>query len=137
MSQRRFDEVNEGDLVEPRLRQPDEETAINFFGKDHPLHQSAVVVDQQLLVRQAALAGPAGGTTRRLEHRGRVGIDADDEGPRGPRRATEDGPPVSGSEIDDHPLVAGDQAGDLADVHVRDAAADERAHRAMIARFRK
>jgi acyl dehydratase len=50
MSQRRFDDVSEGDQVDSLVRQPDEETAINFFGKDNPFNP--VFRDRETAKRQ-------------------------------------------------------------------------------------
>jgi len=79
-------------------------------------------------IRQPALAGRPGGTPGCLGHRGRVGVEADDESPGIGRGGTKDAPAVAGPEVDDHPLVAGDQVGELADVHLVDAPADDGTH---------
>jgi hypothetical protein len=67
-------------------------------------------------------------TTGCLDHRRSVGVDTDHQGCRlglgqRERRAT-----ITRTEIDDHPLVAGDQLGDLPDVDLDEAASNDRAH---------
>jgi 5-(carboxyamino)imidazole ribonucleotide synthase len=71
------------------------------------------------------------GAPRRLGHRGRIGIDAKAQRRRLEAGSTEDGPAIAGPDIDDHPVGPGDQAGKLADVHVRDAATDDLSHGAQ------
>ena len=80
----------------------------------------------------SALGRRPGGATGRLGHRRRVGVDTDDERSRlrlgeRQRRST-----VTGTEIDDHPLVAGDQIGDLPDVDLDEAASNDRTHAAIL-----
>ena len=48
------------------------------------------------------------GASRRLGHRGGVGVDADDEGSAFRARPVHDRPTVAGSEVDDDPVGAGD-----------------------------
>ena len=64
----------------------------------------------------------------RLGHRGRGGVHAKHQGARLGARPGEGRAAVTGTDIGDHPVGPGDQAGDLADVHVRDAPADDLSH---------
>ena len=64
----------------------------------------------------------------RLGHRGRGSVHAKHQGARLGARPGEDRAAVTGTDIGDHPVGPGDQAGDLADVHVRDAPADDLSH---------
>lgn len=54
MSQRHFNDINEGDAVDTVVRNPDEETAINFFGKDNP---SNPVFRDREIAKQQGLPG--------------------------------------------------------------------------------
>ena len=78
-------------------------------------------------VVETALADRAGGTSRRLGHRRGARVDTEGKdgglaGCRGENRAT-----VTGAHVDRHPLVAGNEFGDLADVHLELAASDDEA----------
>jgi hypothetical protein len=64
----------------------------------------------------------------RLGHRGRGGVHAKHEGRGLGARPGEHGPAVTGTDIGDHPVGPGDQAGDLADVDFDDAPADDLSH---------
>ncbi len=80
-------------------------------------------------VREAALPGRSSGATRRLGHRRRVGVDAQHEGPGLPGRRGEDRAAVTGAHVNRHPREAGDEIGDLADVHLEDPTShDEASH---------
>ena len=68
------------------------------------------------------------GTPGRFGHRGGGGIEADDEDVRRRGGPGQDGAAIAGTEIEDHPLGAGDPVGDLADVHVGGLVADDGAH---------
>jgi hypothetical protein len=70
----------------------------------------------------------AGGTERRLGHPGGRRVDADHERGRLAPGAGQDGPPVTGTQVDDDPVGAGDPGSELADVHLVDASADDAAH---------
>src|SRR5262249_50298983 len=72
----------------------------------------------------------ARGTVRRLAHRGRVRVDADDQRPGFAARQPQDGGAVTRSQVDDRPCVAADQVGQLADVHLEQATADHVLHAA-------
>jgi hypothetical protein len=65
--------------------------------------------DDEQGVPEAALRDGAGRTTRRLGHRGRVGVHADDERPRLAPRSLEDRPTVTGSEVDGDPVRSGEK----------------------------
>jgi hypothetical protein len=67
-------------------------------------------------------------TTGRLGHRGRGRIDADDQGRGLEGCPSQHGTAITRAEIHDHPVGPGDQAGDLADVHLVDATADDLSH---------
>jgi len=67
-------------------------------------------------------------TAGRLGHRSRVGVDTDDQGCRLGHGQRERRAAVTRTEIDDHPLVAGDQLGDLPDVDLDEAASNDRTH---------
>ena len=79
---------------------------------------------QEERVAETAAVGASGG----LGHRGRGGIETDDQGVGRGRGASQHGPAVAGAEVDDHPLGAGDPVGDLADVDVGGSAADDVSH---------
>ena len=72
------------------------------------------------------------GAPGRIGHRGRRRIDADDQRRRFCRGAGEHGPAVTGADIHDHPVGPGDQVGDLADVHLEGAPADDLPHGAAV-----
>jgi hypothetical protein len=68
------------------------------------------------------------GTERRLGHPRGGRVDADHERARFASGAGEDGSPVTGAEVDDDPVRAGDPWSELADVHLVNASADDAAH---------
>ena len=77
---------------------------------------------------QTALPCSSGGTSRRLGHRRGVGVDTEHKGPGLAGRRGEDGAAITRTEVDDHPLGAGDPVGDLADVHLSDPTARDDTH---------
>ena len=68
------------------------------------------------------------GATGRIGHRGRRCVDADDQSRRFCCSAGEHDAAVTRADIHDHPVGPGDQAGDLADVHLEGAPADDLSH---------
>ena len=79
-------------------------------------------------VGQAATCGRPRGTTGRLGHGVRVGVDADDEPGRVGGSGGQHVAAVAGAEVDHDPGGAGPSSGELADVHLVDAPADHGAH---------
>jgi hypothetical protein len=79
-------------------------------------------------VREAALRGRSSRTPGRLGHRRGVGIDTEYERPWLPGRRCQNRAAVTRTQVDDHPLAAGDPIGDLADVHLGDPAARDDTH---------
>ena len=110
----------------PREQDPDlvresEELVRRGFGRG----------DDEQQVRTSTL-GEGRAARRNLGHRRRVGVNTDDERSRlrlgeRQRRST-----VTGTEIDDHPLVAGDQIRDLPDVDLDEAASNNCTHGPML-----
>ena len=84
--------------------------------------------DDEQGVRASALALGLRGTTGRLDHRRGVRIDADGQGPGLGGGTGQHGPAVTGPQVDGHPLGAGDQVGDLADVHVHGTPTHHESH---------
>ena len=76
----------------------------------------------------AATGRGAGGTARRLDHRRGVSVEPNDEGGRFGLGQRERRAAITRTEIDDHPLVASDQPGDLPDVDLDEAASNDRTH---------
>jgi len=72
----------------------------------------------------SAPEGPPG----RLGHGVRVGVDTDNETARLSRGPGEHRPTITGSDVDDHPVSAGDLLVDLADVDLEDPPADNLSH---------
>ena len=68
------------------------------------------------------------GTPGRLGHGRGGGVHAEDQAGGFRTSPGEDRPAVASTEIDDHPVGPGDQVRDLADVDVRDVAADHLSH---------
>ena len=81
-------------------------------------------------VRRGRPCGRARGAARRLGHRRGVGVDAEDEGGGLAGGGVEHRSTVTRADVDRHPLVAGDEIGDLADVHLEQAASDDEANHA-------
>lgn len=76
-------------------------------------------------IRQTALAGRPGRTARRFGHGGGDRVQAEREGSRFPGGGGEDGSAVARPDVHRHPLVAGNEIGNLADVHLEEAAAND------------
>ena len=70
----------------------------------------------------------AGRAPRCVGHRGRGRIDADHQRLRLRHGACEHGPAVAGADIHDHPVGPGDQVGQLPDVDLEAASADDLSH---------
>ncbi|NJD30169.1 MAG: hypothetical protein FIA92_18035 [Chloroflexi bacterium] len=76
--------------------------------------------DEQRIRQATAPRGPRS-TPRRLGHRCRVGIETDRKGDRIRCGRRQDGAAITGPDIDRQPLEAGDEIGELADVHLEQA----------------
>ncbi len=84
--------------------------------------------DHEQRVWSSALVHGFRGAARGLDHRRGVRIDPDGQGRRLGRGAREHGSAVTGTEVDGHPLGAGDQFGQLADVHVHGTPTHHESH---------
>ncbi len=76
-------------------------------------------------IRAATLASRSGSAPGGLDHCRRAGIETEDEGCRLAGGQIEHGSTVTRSDIDRHPLVAGNEVGNLADVHLVELPADD------------
>lgn len=81
-------------------------------------------------VLEPALPRRPGGASRRLDHRCRVGVEAEGEGVGLPAGRGEDRAPVTGAHVDRHPPVAGNDLGELTDVHLMEVPSDDEAKHA-------
>jgi hypothetical protein len=84
--------------------------------------------DQEQRIREAAAAHWTACAQRGFGHPGGGRVDADDECARFAAGALDDRPAVAGPEVDDDTVGAGNPGGELADVHLVDASADDAAH---------
>ena len=71
---------------------------------------------------------PARGATRGLGHPCGSRVDTDDDRSRLGAGSLEHGPAVAGADVHDHPVGPGDPMGDLSDVHLEGASADDLLH---------
>jgi hypothetical protein len=92
--------------------------------------------DDKQRVGQTTLRRRSSRTPGRLGHRRGVGIDTEDERPWLPARRCQNRAAITRTQVDDHPLGAGDPIGDLADVHLGDPPARDDTHgrRSVLAR---
>jgi hypothetical protein len=84
--------------------------------------------DDEQRVRSSALGLGASGTTGCLGHPGGDRVEAEDERLRAPAGGLEDGPTVTGPDVDDEPRVRLGQSVELADVHLDEATPDDELH---------
>ena len=75
-------------------------------------------------VGQTALADRSRDATGRLGHRRGIRVETDGEGLRVRGGRLEDGPTIARAHVDRHPLGAGDDLSELADVHLLEATPD-------------
>jgi hypothetical protein len=81
-------------------------------------------------VREPALPWSTGRTSRGLGHRRGIGVEPEGKCRRVSGRRGEDRATVARADVDRHPLVAGDQLGDLTDVHLDEAPSGDEANHA-------
>jgi hypothetical protein len=105
----------------------------------HPVGKAVQLRGQRLggghheqRVGQATTLWPAGGPPGGRGHRGRAGVDPDDQPVRLGGRGGQHEATVTGPEVDGRRAVAGDQVLESADVHLSEAPAVQRSHRSSL-----
>jgi hypothetical protein len=86
--------------------------------------------DEETRIREAALARRSCGASGCLGHPRRDGVETEDERRRLTGCGREDRSTIARAGIDRHPPVAGDEIGNLTDVHLNEAASNDEAQHA-------
>jgi hypothetical protein len=124
----RFDDVGLGGRQAAQQRAPGQHDGRLVGARPQRSGERFGSGNHEQRVRAAAAATGSCGAARGLGERLGGGIESNHQRRRLAAGATQCGLAIARPNIDDHPLVAGDQAVDLTDVHLEEAAPDYLAH---------